>query len=86
MGRIQEILETKQFPGVHNTRDVFGIKNAFYDYKTKKYITNRSEWEKAGYRDPLEVTKNSNVKAQVKRKMEKIRKYDSNKRTSVMMG
>jgi len=80
---IQEIIESKQFPALHNTRDSFGIKNEFYDQTTKKWITNRSQWEKAGFRNPLETHKDSNVKAGIKRKIEKIKKYDNKARTII---
>lgn len=62
---------------ISGTRDQFGIRNEFYDPKTKTYIDTRRKWEKAGFKDPLETTTNSKVRAGIKRKREKIFKYDS---------
>ena len=76
MTKLEEILQTRQFPGIR-TSDTFGFKNHFYDEKTKTWIDTRNKWEKAGYRDPLETTNNSNVKSGIKRKIEKIKKYDT---------
>lgn len=72
-------LRTKDLPTITGTRDGFGIKNEFYDNKTKKYITNRKEWEKAGFRDPLEVTTTHNVREGIKRKLDKI-KHDKGRK------
>ena len=60
-------------PGICGTRDNFGFKNAFKDDSTGKKIDNWKSWERAGYRNPLETIKDSNVKAGIKRKMDKIK-------------
>lgn len=71
MGKIQEIIESKQCPGITGTRDNFGIKNAFKDDASGKTIDNWKSWEKAGYRKPLEVTKNNTIKEKIKEKIKK---------------
>lgn len=79
----------KIFPtkvNVIGTRDNFGIGKGFYDENTGKFIDNWKDWEKAGYKDAVSFHKNSRVKAGIKRKKEKIEKYDSGKRKSIMMG
>lgn len=87
MGKIQEIIESKQMPGITGTRDGFGIKNAFKDPETGVIIDNWKSWERAGFYNPKDdpdipvETRNG-----IKRKIEKIEKYDSGKRSSVMMG
>ena len=73
---IAEIIASKQMPGITGTRDSFGIKNAFQDSETGLTIDNWKTWERAGFRKPLEVHKDSNVRAGIKRKIEKIKKYD----------
>ena len=45
-------------------------------------ITNWKEWERAGYRDPKDTHK-GDVKEGIKRKEEKIKKYDTKKKFSV---
>jgi len=55
------------------TRDGFGIKNEFTDHLTGKPIDNWRSWEKAGYRNPLDTTKNRIVKEKIKEKI-KIKK------------
>lgn len=52
-GGLQEIIDTQQCPSVQGTRDNFGIKNEFYDPKTKQYIDTRKKWHDAGFRNPL---------------------------------
>lgn len=73
-------------PKIIGTRDAFGIGKEFKDDKTGKVIDNYRSWEKAGYCN-AEDSPNlpASVKNAVKRKIEKIEKYDSGKRTSVMM-
>lgn len=73
-GKLQEILESRQCPGITGTRDNFGIGKAFIDDSTNKTIDNWRSWEKAGYRNPLDVTKNHTVREKIKRKIDKIRK------------
>lgn len=66
-------------PGI-STDDTFGFKNQFKDEKSGNTIKNWKQWEKAGYRDPLSTTQNSNVKAGIKQKVDKIK---SKNRTTV---
>ena len=54
---IAEILKSRKCPGIIGTRDSFGIKNEFYDPKTKTYIDTWKKWEKAGFRNPLDNPK-----------------------------
>ncbi|HCJ66662.1 MAG TPA: hypothetical protein DHV62_04870 [Elusimicrobia bacterium] len=82
-GKIQEILESRQFPGINGSRDNFGIGKAFTDDETGKTIDNWRTWEKEGYKNPLEVTKNHTVREKIKRKIDKIKNYDSGKRAVV---
>lgn len=65
-------------PGVHGTRDSFGIKNSFKDDQTGIEVDTWKKWEKAGFRNPLETIKDGNVKAGIKRKIDKI-KHEKNK-------
>lgn len=60
-------------PGICGTRDSFGIKKAFRDSDGKE-IDNWKSWEKAGYRNPLDVVKNDAVKQQIKEKIKKVHK------------
>ena len=48
-------------PGVHGTRDTFGIGKEFYDHKTGKWIDNRKSWERAGYSDIREFVSGDSV-------------------------
>lgn len=57
--------------GLIGTRDNFGIKNEFHDNKTGKTIDNWKTWEKAGYRNPVEVTQSHKMKEQVKDNIKK---------------
>ena len=63
--------------GITGTRDNFGINKAFISPEGKK-IDNWKSWERAGYRNPLETVKDSNVRSGIKRKIDKI-KHDKNK-------
>lgn len=67
---------------IAGTRDSFGIGNAFTDTKTGQTIDTWKKWEDAGYRD-AEETVPSRIKNEVKRKKEKVTKYDTNKKFSV---
>ena len=70
-------------PGIHGTRDGFGIKNAFRDGRTGMVVDTWKKWEKAGYKEPKDdPTLKGTVKAQVLRKMDKI-KYDTKKKFNV---
>ena len=83
MGKLKEILETKQFPGITGTRDSFGIKNAFIDRKTGKEITTWKEWERAGYTNPKDDPNiPHDVKEGIKRKVDKIG-FDKGRRKSI---
>lgn len=65
-------------PGISGTRDNFGIRKSFTDCNDGKTIDNWRSWEKAGFRNPLETVKDSNVRAGIKRKIDKI-KHDKSK-------
>lgn len=52
---IKEILKSGKCPGIIGSRDTFGIRNAFYDDETKTYIDTYPKWEKAGFRNPLDM-------------------------------
>lgn len=60
-------------PGITGTRDNFGIKKSFRDVDGNN-VDNWRAWEKAGYRKPLEVHRNHDVKEKIKMKVEKIKK------------
>ena len=68
------------------TRDNFGIGKEFRDDSTGKVIDNWNSWEKAGYKNPIDCHKDTNVKEGIKRKIEKITKYDTKKRQSFVIG
>jgi len=55
-GTLMERIYENQCPALIGTRDGFGVGMEFYDHKTKKYITNYTDWEKAGYLDAMEHT------------------------------
>ena len=82
------LLNDSQIPDVTNTRDSFGIGKEFI-HKDKNgvshEINNWRQWERAGYMNPLQDSSvPSEVKNEIKRKVEKIEKYDTRKRFSVM--
>lgn len=58
-------------PGIIGTRDNFGIRNEFVDEQTGTVINNWKTWERAGFRDPVEVTKNHTVKEKIKEQIKK---------------
>lgn len=60
-------------PGITGTRDNFGIKKVFNDDETGKEIDNWKSWEKAGYRNPVEVTRNHQLKEKIKQNIKKRR-------------
>jgi len=72
MGRIAEIIKSKQCPGITGTRDNFGIGKSFIDERTGKEIDNWKSWERAGYSETGEI-KNNKLKEMVKEKKEKRR-------------
>lgn len=51
MTKLEEILKSRQFPGVIGTRDSFGIGKEFVDKESGKLIDTWPKWQKAGYRD-----------------------------------
>ncbi len=69
-------------PAITGTADSFGIGNAFVDDKTGKTIDNWKSWEKAGYKSALNCV-SSDIKNEVKRKVDKCTKHDTGKRFSV---
>ena len=77
---IKEILESRQCPGILGTRDSFGIGKEFRDERTNKTIDNWNSWERAGFKNPLEVVKNNNVKERMKEKIEKIKRTGNKKK------
>lgn len=80
------VLERVYTASALRTSDTFGFKNHFYDHDTKTYIDSRKKWKEAGFMDPLDGPLNENTKAGIKRKVEKIKKYDTKKKFSVDMG
>lgn len=68
-------------PALTNTRDGFQRENKKPFIHEGREITTWKEWEKAGYRNPLEVTKDSNIRAGTKEKIEKIRIEEGKKVT-----
>lgn len=84
---IKEILESGQFPGVTGTRDGFGIGKAFFDAKTHKEIDNWKTWEREGYMNPSkDHLLPHDAKEAIKRKVEKIKKYDTGAKKHFVMG
>lgn len=69
--------------GLTGTRDNFGIKNAFRDEKTGKEVDNFKSWERAGYKQPLDVIKNDKVRDGIKTKLEKIKRKGRGRTMSV---
>lgn len=65
MGKMQEIIDSKQCPGITGTRDGFGIGKEFVDERTGKVIDNFKSWERAGYGD-VKMIKNPELKERVK--------------------
>ena len=61
-------------PGITGTRDNFGVMKSFKDINTGKTIDNWKSWEKAGYRNPMDVVKDKGVKSKIKDKVRKINK------------
>jgi hypothetical protein len=59
-------------PSISGTRDQFGIGNEFIDERTNRTIDNWKDWERAGYKDPLEVTKNHRVREMIKDKKKEL--------------
>ncbi len=69
---------------ITGTRDSFGIGKGFRDPKTGKVIDNFRTWEREGYKDYKDdPTLSSDIRQQIKRKVEKIEKYDGGKRVSI---
>lgn len=72
MGKIQEIIDSRQCPGITGTRDNFGIKKEFYDVKTGQYINNYKTWEKAGFKSTSDL-KPGRMKKMIKAKEKKLK-------------
>lgn len=70
--------------GITGTRDNFGVGKAFVNEQTGQTIDNWKSWERAGYKSALEHS-DPNIRDQVKRKVEKITKYDSGARKSIIV-
>lgn len=62
----------KGFPTI-STLDTFGLNNTFTDEKTGKTIDSWKKWENAGFRDPLETTKNHKVREMIKEKKKELK-------------
>ena len=72
-------------PLITGTRDSFGIGKEWV--KDGQVIDNWKSWERAGYIDPKDSPNlTADQKAQIKRKVEKIRKYDTHRKTTIRMG
>ena len=69
-------------PTVIGTETSFGIGRKFIDDETGKEIKTYKEWEKAGYRNPVETHK-GNVQQGIKRKIDKCKNFDTKKRFNV---
>lgn len=65
--------------GITGTRDNFGINKSFKD--KGKEIDNWKSWEKAGYREPLNVTRDKNVRQKIKGKIDKMKRESGAKVT-----
>ncbi len=74
---IQQILETRKFPGITGTRDSFGIGTEFVDEATGKTVDNYNTWEKLGYRQAKDTfsmkDKRGDIKGKVKEKLDKLK-------------
>ncbi len=60
-------------PAISGTRDGFGIRNEFKDDQTGESIDTWKKWEKRGYRNPVEVTKDHQVKEKIKDKIHRVK-------------
>lgn len=60
-------------PTISGTRDQFGIGREFVDERTGRTIDNWKSWERAGYQNPLETTKNHKVKEMIKEKQKELK-------------
>ena len=63
-------------PGISGTRDSFGIKKSFMNCDGKT-IDNWKIWEREGYKNPLEVTKNNVVKEKIKDNIKRRKKINA---------
>jgi len=73
------------FPGIHGTRDSFGIGKAFISDKGEE-IDTWKKWERAGYSDPMQSSRLPGlVKDKIKDKVDKI-KIEKKRKFSVMTG
>lgn len=60
-------------PGIMGTKDIFGIRKSFQDDESGETIDNWRTWEKRGFRNPLEVTKDNTVVEKIKAKKDRIK-------------
>ena len=63
-------------PGIHGTRDGFGIKNSFRDPETGKEIETWKDWEKAGYKplkDATPTKRRKKCSEKIKEKQDKLK-------------
>ena len=58
-------------PPIIGTETSFGIRKSFRDDDTGKEINTWKTWEKAGFRNPLETTKNHTVKEKITENIKK---------------
>ena len=52
---IEGIIKSRKCPGIHGTRDTFGIGKEFWDPKTMQWIDTNKKWERAGFRNALDM-------------------------------
>ena len=58
---------------VTGTRDNFGIKKEFIDDQNGETIDNWKSWEKAGFRNPVEMHKGAKMKEKIQEKIKKVK-------------
>ena len=68
-------LRGKGGPSISGTRDGFGIKKSFRDCDGNE-VDSWKKWERAGYKNPLEVTKNNTVKEKIKENIKRRKKLN----------
>ena len=82
---LQQILESRQAPGILGTRDSFGIGKEFRDESTGKTVDNWKTWERLGYKQFKDTAsfkdKRGDIKSKVAEKLDKkewkIRRQDA---------
>jgi len=65
-------------PGITGTRDSFGIAKSFRDDESGQVIDNWKIWERRGYKNALQSTRNHDMKEKIKGKIERIKKGHCN--------